>query len=496
MSCFRTGETMRNQLLVGSAVAAVFATGLGCSTVDTRAVAKDRIGEGLTYFLPKRRAKFIATRSVLDPKEIKEALAKAEKAKASAEETAKGKADVLKTEQALFDKLKKEEQQLEESLIRLGRAKADSALAAEALTAISATVAGLKDQLREAQMGGGGCVYAYSAKLELLPAEADPTYRFVMAPNHQPFRDDDQKLTVQANGLLSSANVVATDRTGDILVELAGAIAGIQAKDTTVMSVLNTLPPAASCDQKLKTFQYIFDPASADVGTLNARLKAAEFPFRITSDGTSIDPKPPIASEHAKKGVINTDPEPRGEQDIVDEFVNRHKGDIFYRTSAPVVLTVFQCVVDVKCGEDPKEAPIGAQPIDAVLVLLPQAGSVSYVPMKSSAFVRTVNDVQFEEGAIKSWNATRPSEALEFVRLPVKILKSVLEVPATIFSLRIDVNSKEKALADSQRAEIEAAARLRDLKDCIATHTAQPVTEVTEVADDQPTSDVMSCFPE
>ena len=46
--------------------------------------------------------------------------------------------------------------------------------------------------------------------------------------------------------------------------------------------------------------------------------------------------------------------------------------------------------------------------------------------MRSSAFVKTVNDVAFDNGTIVSWHAVRPSEVAEVVRLPVRILKAVV----------------------------------------------------------------------
>jgi hypothetical protein len=93
--------------------------------------------------------------------------------------------------------------------------------------------------------------------------------------------------------------------------------------------------------------------------------------------------------------------------------------------------------------------------------------------MRSSAFVKTVNDVQFEDGAIKSWSADRPSEVLEIVRLPVKVLMALISVPAQILSLKVDVSSKEKSLADAQKAEMEAAERLRALKACVEASAKQ-----------------------
>jgi hypothetical protein len=101
-------------------------------------------------------------------------------------------------------------------------------------------------------------------------------------------------------------------------------------------------------------------------------------------------------------------------------------------------------------------------------MMIPQAGPVSYIPMHSSAFVKTVDDVQFQDGAIKSWSRERPSEVLEIVRLPVKVATSIISVPAQLLSVRVDYSSKAKSLADNQQAQIKSAQSMAILQACLA----------------------------
>jgi hypothetical protein len=116
--------------------------------------------------------------------------------------------------------------------------------------------------------------------------------------------------------------------------------------------------------------------------------------------------------------------------------------------------------------------PANAQPrwqsVDAAVVMLPQGGPVTYIPMNSAPFVRTVNDVQFVDGSISSWSAEHPSEALEVVRLPVRILTALISVPAQLLSVQVDVSTRERTLAETQRQQIEQQERLRLLRECIA----------------------------
>ena len=98
-------------------------------------------------------------------------------------------------------------------------------------------------------------------------------------------------------------------------------------------------------------------------------------------------------------------------------------------------------------------------------------------------FVKTVNDVKFEDGVIKSWTTERPSEALEIVRLPVKILKAFISVPTEIVKLHIDLSSEDASLAQKQIAQIEAQKQLAALEKCL---------EIAEKED----TDALLCFPD
>lgn len=129
---------------------------------------------------------------------------------------------------------------------------------------------------------------------------------------------------------------------------------------------------------------------------------------------------------------------------------------LFYRTNAPVVLKLLQ----TDGGSN--------VPIAGALMSLPQAGPVSYIPMHSSAFVKTVDTVQFTDGSLTSWSAERPSEVLEIVRLPVKVLSSVVSVAAQIVSVKVDYSTKTKALLDAQKAQMQADADRAKLLGCLA----------------------------
>lgn len=408
----------------------------GCATVESNQVANNASSEGLTYFLPARYVKLTATKETLDPPKIKAALeAKtkeldaAKAAAAAAEQNAKAKAAIVAQLPSTAAQTSRDAAVQASEL-----AQAEAAIAAANRDGLASTVAGLRKLLETAQAAPADSC-GYSAKLELLPAHGDRTMRFVARPRHNALRDDSTKLSVTADGLLASSNVIAADRTGDIIVEIAGAIAGFSGAPVGVQGLTGGAP-AIRCDQ-YKKIVTIFDPAKAtEYEKANKDLSSAGYPLRLK--------------------WMN---EPSGDQVPGQLPTPIVKDVIYYRTPVPAQIRISECP-EIACGS-------GDVVIEDVLVSVPQVGPISYIPQRSSAFVRTVNDVQFENGVIKSWSADRPSEVLEVVRLPVRILTAIVSVPANLIQLRVNHDTQAKSLAEIQAAERVAAMKLQILQACL-----------------------------
>ncbi|ADG11737.1 hypothetical protein B7G68_16905 [Caulobacter segnis] len=432
----------------------------GCATVQslpkdaTRGL--DRDAEGLTYFLPKKLAKLTITREPVDPEELAEALKDATVALKAAKADQASKKSAAEGEQALLDQLASDASARSSQTETAELAKAARDLSDIRVTKAKAAV-DAADKAYRAALQGARC--AYASKLELLPAQADVSHRYVAQLRHNWLRDDTVKLAVTPAGLLSSSNVVAADRTGDILVEIAGAVAGWGGGGgrSSLWSSRTHIPQALQPDcGEPRTIVQIFDPADASArAKVAAALKKADYPFRVG----------PISAKD--KAAVAADPSPPDEpstsldahspdKTVAEDIFKADRGAIFYRSPLPVTLTLEQRAN----GDD-------WQVVDAVLAQLPQAGPISYIPANSSAFVKTVDDVVFTDGVIASWSPERPSEVLEVVRLPIKIATAIISVPAQILSLRVDYSSKGKALADQQAAEIASAKTLSKLQKCL-----------------------------
>ena len=431
-----------------------------CATVKTSAPAPHAVARGVSYYLPRKDLKLAVERSVLKLDDAKKKVAAAQKAVDDAEAASKTAAAALKTQENLLPLLAAGSDAWKEVERARATAAAEKTLAASALSEAKAKLAlAQAEQARIEAVAGAQCIYKYDTKLELLAAVPDHRMRFAANFAHNILRDDDGKLSVTSDGLLTSSNVAAADRTGDIIVELAGTIAGF---GHSGISILNTgTKSVPDCSEAPGKFIYQFDPA--DFAEVNSRLIKAKFPLQLDLKG--VEQQGPACLNPAQDDtkVKTVDRLARCASETIGAAGG--KGALFYRSAVPVTVIVEQCEIAADGSVDCSNKV----PVEASLVLIPQLGPISYIPMRSSAFVKTVDDVTFSNGSIVSWNASRPSEALEVVRLPVRILSAIVSVPAQILSLRVDVSDKEKALAATQQAQIEAQAKLAKLKACVTT---------------------------
>ncbi len=426
----------------------------GCATVRTQQYRLDQTGvQGVTYFLPKRNVQFVGVRTPLTKVDVEKKIADAEKARDSAA-TAVGAAAAAKSaaELALQAPLISDERKRElQDDLAIATYQLDVATRTKTLK--EAEIADLRSTLQ--QFNNGACVFSYSIKLETLAVTPDSSARFTANLSHSVLRDDVQKFTVTSDGLLNSANITATDRTGDILVELAGAIASFSGGGVSgQVQSLNQDGPAAgapNCATVIKEFTYQFDPndpqelAYTNPQGINARLAAAEWPFMISVS------KP--TDRAAPRAWLPNTCSPGTTCNSVD--------GLLYRTALPITVIVEQCSgLCNLAGANPI-------PVQAALVSLPQAGPISYIPMRSSAFVQTVDNVVFANGMLTSWEANRPSEVLEVVRLPVRILRSIVSVPAELFQLRVNYSNEASNLQDAYARQLQAQQSLVELQTCI-----------------------------
>lgn len=439
----------------------------GCATIRSTPRSANELASGVTYYLPKRDIKVTAERKLLKKDDLQKVIA----TKKTELETVSASIKTLEASiKTANDRLKIASVQTSADAVatlkeELAIATADLEIAKGRKTSVDTEIKTAEASLRILEAApANSCAFSYSAAIELLAPVADTRVRLVADAFHSPLRDDDTKLAVNASGLFSTANVVAADRTGDILVEIASAFSGLGGAGDQLAAFDggSQLADPGECAKLPTKFAYRLDPSnSAERDKANGELKDAGFPFRVQvpAMANSYDVADTIADRQRIGGSAQDKTYP------IDDAL-RHQGmngALFYRTALPQTIILRQCTTGTQCAAEGADSV----PIDATITMLPQIGPVSYIPMRSSAFVKTVDDVVFDNGMLVSWNASRPSEVLEVVRLPVKILKSIVSVPAEIFKLRIDLSDQQKGLAASQQAQMAAQAKLAKIQTCV-----------------------------
>ena len=440
-------------------VAAIGLLGPGCSTTTVQSshqlVPSAGQPRGLTYFLPMRQARLTLSRTPANPEEL---IAKRdEKVVALAAAVAQAAAARTRREQAaaVLAALAPNAATRPDQIKLVELAVAQETVLTAAAESLSAGVTDLGRQIIDAQAAGGEC--RYTAKIELLPVQADPRERFVADLSRNSWRDDTVRLDVSPAGLLTSVNVVAADQTGQILVELAGvagALAGVRMPFAERES-----PQPAKCDG-VPVLTRIFDPAnSSDVTSVNTDLERASFPFEI---------KMTVYEEGSPGPIVTRAGQPFSDRGSDRQSTARNYAlvpGLYYRSPAPVVMELRYLGSDA--ATPPAIAAATGAPVDAVVMMLPQAGPVSWLPMEASSFVKTTHDVQFADGSISSWSSERPSPFLAAARVPGQAIDSFAGALSRILTLRVETSNSREALGAQQIEEIVQQQRYRLLLDCL-----------------------------
>lgn len=248
--------------------------------------------QGVAYFLPKRMVALKIDRAP-QPTDLQQQLAQAKDALASAA-SALEKAAANRAEAAA----------LAEEVAKTDNAQAIADTAARAIEAVA------KETIEQSNVGNataevdrlqteiantpnnGACPEVFDIQLSLLPPEPDPEQVYLANIDHSPFRDDELKIKTTPEGLLTTADVTATDRTADIIVDLAGAIAGLAFPPSLPGLARTERAKEIRCPLAV-TFERRFDPAVDDVAIMNKDLDSAQMPFalywKLLGDFPSID---------------------------------------------------------------------------------------------------------------------------------------------------------------------------------------------------------------
>lgn len=475
-------STVRLYLRVACAVLTAGSLASGCAGVKSfshpREIADHETlsaeGRGVIYALPKRQVEFSLQRKITNAADVGKQLSGAHAKLAAAAET-ESKAKTAETAaKAVRDNADASVKAEAEKQWRL--AEAAAAAATKEKEAAAELVAAAEEAAAVADLGPACVVPTYSYSLKLLPVEPDLRYVFRAKLAHRPWRDDELTIKTTANGLLSSAKLTATDRTGDILVEIAKTISFFLGGPVTPLP--EDEGKRAPCPTRLThppfSLKTVFDPsifpgavddskndtydlsgALEDDGLktqlgaeVNRQLEALNAPFALFVDdgGKSSAKDLPLQSEN-----LIAAREQSGEKQAEKSLPG-----LIYRRPLPYKIELREAV--------PVDGTVALAPVHSSIVFVPNEGPIGLVPYKAGAFVKTVYDVSFEEGMLTSWDANRPAELYAVWRVPLQIVDGVFEGLSKLIPLRIDQAKNEGQLLELQAKNIELDQALRELQ--------------------------------
>jgi hypothetical protein len=362
----------------------------GCTSMrSTSGVNEKEMVTGIPYFLPKQMLSISGERPQTDFEKVFTGLgyAQAEHDLLSAKlKAATAKRDVAKvmlqankdagaaltTFQSELGKLDGEAQLLERQF-------------SDAKTALEDAKKLKDDTLNPA--AGEPCTYNFT--LTRLDPVADHSQTYYLLPQHNFLRDDEVKLAFTPDGLLTNAETISVGRVSDIIAEFANSVGDVVAKtNSNDDDTDDTDDNYIDCNKLPDEFIIDFDPANTtSLNDANTALDA--FGLRVNYAA---------AQDEAKGGT--------------PEDIKARSSGIIYRSPGSAIITI---------------SNRSNAALLKTTVSLPQAGQLAMLPMKASPFVKTTNNLKFENGMLVAADSSRPSEALEIARLPGRAIGSLLD---------------------------------------------------------------------
>ena len=268
-----------------------------------------------------------------------------------------------------------------------------------------------------AQMiAGRGCTLTLRETL----TEPDSRYMFLLSHLTDIFADDKVTITMAANGLLAKVDTTSEGKAGEVVLKGAELA-------TEIMKASIGLPAVKALAPTEMPFKYevILDPTDAEAVT--------HFNTDLESQGCNLLVEvraPEIASAATKQN----DPP------------NAARDGIFYRPALPYIIT-FKT-------KDEKKAKESVRTVQTIY--LPNAAPILALDIKRPSFVKSTQTIEFENGLLKSWSITKPSEALGFVSIPVGAVKSIAAIPSELFTFRVQTIQGEAGVLQAQQKLLDA----------------------------------------
>lgn len=419
----------------------------GCSQVlyTYKAPGNASLVEGVPYFLPK---------SVVD---VDLMILKSQDAATACDDTFKKVSDAIKAQCA---KIQKDDTDKAEACAKDVIDKAKKELQACKDKAL-ATVQGYESRL--------------SVKTTLVP---DPTKPLVLDHRVNELANDEFKITVGDNGLLSSITSTAEDRTPQVVANLATTAINI----VKAIAAAQGAPPVAPLLTPREAAKKKEVKEQCDLAKAIAGLQGSYHYVRETSDligaGSSIDLHSQGCPEVNATLKLTATRKGGDDGGTNTKIPDQPKGWFPCRAAGIVVASpqpfLIEGVLEVKLGDGTTYTLSKVERYD----VLPDKRRAYLVPFRRAYFAKVVEEVSLSGGMLTSLSLKRPSPVEGFFAIPVDITKAIISLPGELIKLRYDgptqTNELQKKLLDSEAELLKAQQALEELKKKQGTATASP----------------------
>lgn len=438
----------------------------GCASfIHTTKADKDTLNAGISYYLPKRQHQLIVTAEHLDAAKTKTEYEKILTAHSllaietnklevqwksldsTAKNTPKGEAK---------DEATKEAQKAEGAL----KASKDSLkILEQALNkALKKYQLAIKPEVTPNQ-----CDYYVTMNIQPLDLEPDTRHPFLLSVRHSPLRDDDLNIKTTASGLLMSSNVTTTDRTGDIIVEIAKAVGMIMGlpgapSDVTQQALAEKMakPKPKDCFPTVLTHNEIVDFAKKDSIEINFKDE-----YGVSLSQLNETQKYNISNLENFSVVLRDVDKESPHITKLETIYNDSNSKISwnetcelpdYKTSADCgrkngILYRRDVPYTVELQSKPKNTSIATQQI-----FMPNLSPISLIPAEALQLVTAKNNMGFENGMLVSYETNQPSQVLALVSLPARVLEGYFGALTKIIKLKVDYKSAASSSAPATEA--------------------------------------------
>lgn len=420
----------------------------GCSYSPVlQSVPADRGQSGLIYALPKAQFQLDVVRKIVSAQDVADAQKANDDAAAAlvtADKTVADAKGALAVAQSNVDAVAATDPPGTKDKLANDLAVATILVRARVAEADVAKIRAAEAEKRLAQ------VKANQGKLEqsvaLKPLAAVPDHRHRYAIQHMPstFRDDILKLTA-ANGMLNSTVSESTGQAGALIVNLASSIAGLKSPPRVAM--LDLKSPGSGC--KPFSLSRTFDPTDMTEvkATAEALYTESQDALQLVHEGQEVAA---AAAQQFAASAMPTTAAPTAPVAVASKAESSVSlQGLAYR--APRLARI-----EVKGKDSGVCASVTKPSYASLAATVPDSSTMYVLPVEAGNFTKSKVEYAFKDGMPTTFNIDRPSQAVAAARVPVDILKAIVEVPASILKLRVDYDSSANALADAELKNLKA----------------------------------------